>query len=154
MSRIIFGISTVFLGEDIKSLRRFLGNWSQERLAREVGCSGGAIRQWEKGSRRVNLTAVRAMASLARDPKLRKKFEAAALAESGNLVPKALPAGKNEREDEVLRLYSDAAEGLNLVWEAAMAGHRGAREVLADLADKLATRGGDWSRMKYLKKKR
>jgi hypothetical protein len=52
-----------------------------------------------------------------------------------------------------LLLYSDAAEGLNLVWEAAMGGHAGARTVLADLADKLTARGGDWRRMKYVKRR-
>jgi hypothetical protein len=65
-----------------------------------------------------------------------------------------LPEPKNEQEEEILLLYSDAVEGLNLVWEAAMAGHTGAREVLADLADKLATRGGNWRQMKYINKRR
>lgn len=78
MSRVIFGISTTFLGDDIKSLRKLLGDWSQERLARELGCSGGAIRKWEKGSRHVNLSAVQRMATLAPTIELRARFQGAA----------------------------------------------------------------------------
>jgi hypothetical protein len=76
------------------------------------------------------------------------------VATTKEIVGEKLPEPKNEQEEEILRLYSDAVEGLNLVWEAAMAGHTGAREVLADLADKLATRGGNWRQMKYIKKRR
>jgi hypothetical protein len=51
-----------------------------------------------------------------------------------------------------LRQYSDAHQGIELLWEVATLGHDGAAEALRDLADKLTARGGDWRRMKYLKK--
>jgi hypothetical protein len=52
-----------------------------------------------------------------------------------------------------MRLYSDASQGLEFIQDAAMGGHQGAKTLLADLADKLTTRGGDWRRIKYFKAK-
>jgi hypothetical protein len=53
--------------------------------------------------------------------------------------------------NERLRHFSDAMTGLQLVFDAAEAGHAAADELLRDLADKLTVRGGDWRRMKYMR---
>ncbi len=58
---------------------------------------------------------------------------------------------RKQREERLVRLFDAAATGLNLVYEAAADGHDGAAQVLADLADKLTVRGGDWQQMKYLR---
>jgi hypothetical protein len=50
-----------------------------------------------------------------------------------------------------LAYYNQAMEAIDILYEAAAAGHDGALEVLGALTDKLTTRGGDWSQMKYLK---
>lgn len=159
----------------IKELRKTL-NETQEGMARRLGVSLSGYRYWESGQRTpsagwlvrlhdlaLEVGAERVQTALMfRDygQSLRLQENARMGASSRDAAARRKLAGENLPEpetpdqDEILHLFSDAAQGLNLVWEAAMAGHAGAREVLADLADKLATRGGNWQQMKYLKKKK
>lgn len=99
------------------------------------------LRQWEKNRRHVNEFALQKLRELCIDEGTRKLFGAEGQGE------------KEKNDPELEMLCSAAMDGINLIYEAAAAGHDAAREVLADLADKLTTRGGDWRRMKYLKKK-
>lgn len=63
------------------------------------------------------------------------------------------PAFAAEDKEQLALLYFNlSVDALNILYEAAVDGHDGALEVLADLAAKLSTRGGDWEQMKYLKK--
>jgi len=174
MSREIFGISTVFLGPDIKSFRGRLG-LSRGRFARLLGCSDAAVSQWERDVRRPNEIAIERMRQLARDQGIPEPFgeksqisdfqppAAVRPARESRLPtglkseisnPKSTPGNQphmTPEQNERLRHFSDAMTGLQLVYEAAEAGHAAADELLRDLADKLAVRGGDWQRMKYMR---
>ncbi len=55
-----------------------------------------------------------------------------------------------DNDERALLYFNLSVDALNLIYEAAVDGHDGALEVLADLADKLSTRGGDWHQMIYL----
>jgi len=174
MSREIFGISAVFLGSDIKSFRGKLG-LSRGKFARQLGCSDAAVSQWERDVRRPSEVALEKMRQLARDQGIPEPFgekfqipnlestAAERLSEkarqptglkSETLKPKHTPGSQPDSAPEPherLRHFSDAMTGLQLVYEAAEAGHAAADEVLRDLADKLTVRGGDWRRMKYMR---
>jgi len=145
-------------------------------MARRLGCTLGAYGKWIRGERIPQGQWMLKLLALCHDEEAREFFRAAGagdrVASQGQVSPPAPKtrvkfahdidergtkisghlAPRNEQEEELLRLYSDAATGINLLYEAAAAGSKGARTVLADLADKLTTRGGDWRRMKYLKK--
>jgi transcriptional regulator with XRE-family HTH domain len=151
MSRAILGISTGFLGHAVLSLRKKLG-WSQEKLAREIGCNGGSgtVRQWEKNRRRINLLALQKMIDLSPDEETRLLFDPGRIL-SSEVGQSAKPSPQPRTDPELEVLASVCLDGVNLVYEAAAAGHEAAREVLRDLADKLVTRGGNWRRMKYLR---
>jgi transcriptional regulator with XRE-family HTH domain len=157
----------------IRALQERLG-LTQEAMARRLGCTLGGYGKWIRGQRIPQGQWMLKLLALCDDEETRELFRAAGgevapRGQASPLAPKArakfrydidrtgtekgghLPP-RNEQEEELLRLYSDAATGINLLYEAAAAGSKGARTVLADLADKLTTRGGDWRRMKYLKK--
>jgi transcriptional regulator with XRE-family HTH domain len=149
MSREIFGVSTTFLGTAIKSLRKRRG-WSQNKLARELGCSPDAVQNWELERRRVNLAAVQKMRDLCPDEETRSLFVVPKIS-SVNQSPRAKRPLQVGGDPELELLASVCLDGVNLIYEAAAAGHNAAREVLKDLADKLTSRGGNWRRMKYLR---
>jgi hypothetical protein len=50
-----------------------------------------------------------------------------------------------------MRYYNDAVTGIEILWEAAEAGHTGAAEELRAIADFINERAGRWSDMKYSK---
>jgi len=162
------------LGSDIKSFRGKLG-LSRGKFARQLGCSDAAVSQWERDVRRPSEVAIEKMRQLARNQGIPEPFAgkfqisnldstvAERLSEkarpptglkSETLKPKPTPGHQPDTAPEPherLRHFSDAMTGLQLVYEAAEAGHAAADEVLRDLADKLTVRGGDWRRMKYMR---
>jgi len=46
-------------------------------------------------------------------------------------------------------IYNDAAIGLDMIYEAAAAGHPGAEEVLRAMAERLVAEGAKWRDAKY-----
>jgi hypothetical protein len=139
---------------------------TQEGMARILGCTLGAYSKWHRGETIPGGQWLIKMIQLCPDDETRAAF--GLKPERNRLyVPKDLkssnlpilpPGGKivrklsQDEKDEILRQYSDAHRGIELLWEVATLGHEGAAAALRDLADKLTTRGGDWRRMKYLKK--
>ena len=121
-------------------------------MARKLGCTLGAYSKWVRGERIPSGDWMLELLQLCPDEETRAEFGLAPAPPPTGGGGRKLSTPRNAKEEEILRLYSDAAEGLNLVWEAAMAGHAGAKTALADLADRLATRGGDWRQMKYFRK--
>jgi len=73
-----------------------------------------------------------------------RSLNARRLSRSGELL--------SEAQEDLLRQYNDAVTGINILYEAAEAGHSGAVDTLRDLADQINRRAGDWRRMKYLKR--
>jgi len=131
---------------------------SQEGLARELGCSSGTVSRWERGKRTPGGKWFQKLLALWPEEAqglLTFKSEISNLQSPApaKAMARKLPAPRNEEQEELLRLYSDASRGLELLWEAAMAGSGAAKNLLANFADKLTTRGGDWRRMKYFKAK-
>jgi hypothetical protein len=60
--------------------------------------------------------------------------------------PSRSPKPEESDEVELARLYNCAATALNILYEASVAGRRGAKEALHDEADRLLRRAGDWRR--------
>jgi hypothetical protein len=75
------------------------------------------------------------------------KFEAARRAELAGDNPTLGP-----KDEAVLQNFSDAATGINILYEMALAGNPGAAQELSHLAETINKRAGDWRRMKCLKK--
>jgi len=146
----------------IKSLRLKLGV-SQEAMADLLGAGYAAYRKWERGSSIPGGRWLIQILRLCPDDETRAAFgleSGIANLESALPYSKGValarpkpPAGQlTPKQEERLRQFNDAMTGLNLLYEAGEADHTGADQVLADLADKLNARGGNWRRMKYLKK--
>jgi transcriptional regulator with XRE-family HTH domain len=154
MSRVIFGVSEDFLGTAILSLRRQLG-YSQEKLARELGCSTGAVRQWESGLRRPSLAAVERLRQLAPDDETRASFTfKSEISNLKSAPPPPTPAVRLPApgdDVELIRYHNDAAEGLSLLYECAAAGHPGAKALLKAEAERLLRKGTEWRDLKYSK---
>jgi transcriptional regulator with XRE-family HTH domain len=144
-------VKTTTISAAISSLQARLGE-TQEGMARKLGCTLGAYSKWVRGERIPSGDWMLELLQLCPDEETRAQFGLAPALPPTRTGLGKLPTPRNDKEEEILRLYSDAAAGLNLVWEAAMAGHAGAKTALADLADRLATRGGDWRQMKYFRK--
>lgn len=157
MSRVIFGISTDFLGADIVSFRRRLG-FSQDALARELGCSVATVSQWEQNRHRPSESAIQKMRMLAQmrglvpDDGTRALFGLKSQISDFQSWP---PANARAPADdaELLRYFNTAATALSLLYEAAAAGHPGAKTVLRSEAERLLKRGAEWRDAKYRKSK-
>lgn len=124
---------------------------TQEGMARRLGCTHGAYSRWVRGERVPGGDWLLKMLALCPDDKTRAeiglKFEI-----SNPRRPGGPGARLSQEEEELLRQYNDAVTGINILYEAARAGHSGAQETLRDLAQRINKRAGDWRRMKYLKK--
>jgi transcriptional regulator with XRE-family HTH domain len=156
----------------ILSLRRALGR-TQEEMYREIGCSFAAYRKWESGSAAPGgkwllkmlmqwpqeATAAFGLKSEIFNPEsapARRLGNRATLkSDISNLksAPAPQPDLTPEQEDR-LRHFSDAMQGLQLIYDAAEAGEGAADELLRALAEQLTTRGGNWQSMKYARRGR
>jgi len=137
MSREIFGISTGFLGAAIVSLRKALGDWSQEKLARKLGCSSAAVRQWERGRRHPSLLAIQKMVALCPDDKTRKLFSNPAPVnelEVDDTEPETIRALR----PELRQIRRDFKRMLGRLRELDQLGNPVAREYLREILDSLA----------------
>lgn len=139
----------------IYRVRKDLG-MTQAQFAHEMGVSVTAAARWEACARRPDRWKLRHMLlKLPPGPAASLIEEAIGQTREEVLAEFGASAGVREvsPDDDLLRSFNDASIGLNLLYEAARAGHRGARQVLADLADRINKRAGDWRQMKYLKLK-
>lgn len=134
----------------VRAVREALGE-TQEGMARRLGVSLSGYKFWESGDRTPSAGWILKLQALCPDSDTRSLF---------GLKPVSThpdhPGGSGrkltEEQEEILRNYNDAATGINILFEVAEAGHRGAAEALRKLADEINKRAGDWRRMKYLKK--
>jgi DNA-binding transcriptional regulator YiaG len=163
LSREKFDVQKSTLGRAIRRLRsEILRVRFQKEMAASLGVSLDVYRNWENGRSLPDAVEMLTLLSFCPEDEMRGLFGLKSqisdlkspAPQPAKATPRKLPAPQNEEQEQILRLYSDAAQGLDFIWEAAMAGEAGAKTLLADLADKLTTRGGDWRRIKYLKFKR
>ena len=61
----------------------------------------------------------------------------------------AIEPNRNRREALALRYYNDAVLALDMLFEAAVAGHPGAVRLLHNEAERLVRRGAQWRDAKY-----
>jgi transcriptional regulator with XRE-family HTH domain len=124
---------------------------TQEGMARRLGVSLSGYKFWEAGSRTPSAGWILKLQALCPNEETRGllslRFEA----------PRADPKRESDREltevqEKILRDYNDAATGLNILYEVADAGNRGAAEALRKFAEQINKTAGDWRRMKYLRK--
>lgn len=142
------------LGEAIRAVRLALGE-TQDSMARRIGAQLRSYARWEAGESCPRGDWLLKIIILCPNPETLSRFGLEAAAIRPRSAPPSKSHASRGREDtEALRYYEAAATGLNILYEAAAAGHQGAREALRDIADKLSTRGGHWQRMKYLSLKR
>lgn len=134
----------------VKDLRETL-RLTQAELAQKVGVTVTTVSRWEIAERIAEDLSVARMIMLCSDDKLRGefvlKFDAARRA--------GMPGNDqhlSESDEALLRDHSDAATGINILFEMAQAGNKSAAETLNDLARTINRRAGDWRKMKYLKK--
>ncbi len=120
-------------------------------MARKLGCTLGAYSKWERGDRTPGGEWVLKILVLCPDEKTRAAFGLKPETVNARRTVKSLDRVSEEQE-ELLRHYNDAVTGINILYEAAAAGHSGATDALRDLTDRINKRAGDWRRMKYLKK--
>ena len=134
----------------LMTLRTALGE-TQEGMARKLGCTLGAYSKWERGERTPGGEWLLKILALCPDEATRSAF---GMKRQGLVVrrPSLSGAQPGEDQNDLLRQYSDAVTGINILYEAAQAGRSGAADSLRDLADRINKRAGDWRRMKYLKK--
>lgn len=117
-------------------------------MAKRLGLSLNGYRRWEYGTTSPRAKSLLKLIALCPNAETRAAF--GVKFETANLHGKAhLTAADEER----LRYYNDAVTGVNLLYEAAQAGHKGAWETLRYLADIINKHAGDWRRMKYSKLK-
>lgn len=142
------------LGGAIRAVRMALGE-TQESMARRIGAQLRSYARWEAGESCPRGDWLLKIIGLCPNAEVRSLFglEPADMGPDA-ARPQAPRRSRGRSDAELLHYYEAAATGLNILYEAAAAGHEGAREALRDLADKLSTRGGHWQRMKYLSVKR
>ncbi len=134
----------------VLALRSTLGE-TQEGMARKLGCTLGAYNKWERGERTPGGEWLLKILALCPDEKTQAGFGLKA-ATLGAQRSATSPSQPSEEEENLLRHYNDAVTGLNILYEAARAGHSGAGHALQSLAERINKRAGDWRQMKYLKK--
>lgn len=138
------------LAEAVKELQSYLGE-TQEGMARRLGCTLAAYSKWVREERMPGGEWIIRMLELCPDDRARAAF--GLKFERANPRRSRGPGGRlSEDQEERLRQFNDAVTGINILYEAAEAGYDGAAKALADLADRINKRAGDWRRMKYLKR--
>jgi len=143
-------VATQDISTALMKLRNTLGE-TQEGMARRLGCTLGAYSKWERGERTPGGEWLLKILALCPDEATRSAFGVKGKG-STDRRSRLISAQTAEAQDDLLRQYSDAVTGINILCEAAQAGHPGAADALRDLADRINKRAGDWRRMKYLKK--
>jgi transcriptional regulator with XRE-family HTH domain len=136
----------------IKQLRKSL-DLTQSQMARALGAEhDDYIGWWESGRVTPGGKWIVKMLQLWPDEALAAfgiRNQESGISPAASTPPGKLPPSASTEEDDRLRQFSDAAEGLNQVYQAAQAGHPGADELLRALANELTTRGGNWRTMRY-----
>lgn len=121
-------------------------------MARKLGVSLRGYTQWERGETYPRGKRLLQLLALCPDDQTRQSLFG--LRPEALSPPRPRPMGRKptSEQEDLLRHYNDAVTGINLLYEAADAGHEGARRELEYLADLINKRAGDWRRMKYLKR--
>ncbi len=135
----------------VRAVRNALGE-TQEGMARRLGVSLSGYKFWESGDRTPSAGWIIKLQALCPDEDTRALFGGGPV---NSPYHRPRPGRKlTEEQEEIVRNYNDAATGINILFEVADSGHRGAAEALRRLADEINKRAGDWRRMKYFRKVR
>ena len=140
------------LGTAILSLRKRLGLTQLQLSQRLGGFDPEYIRRWERGKVIPSGEIILALLQLCPDEESRALFGLKSpISNPKSATPVRAPAPGDDAE--LVRYFNDGATGLDILYEAAAAGHPGAKEALRNEADRLVRRATEWRDFKYKKMK-
>lgn len=133
------------------ALRKRTGK-SQEWFARQLNCSSATVSRWERGKQTPRGKWLLRILELYPGEDVRALFGLQSQISDLQLPPPVQGRGPAADAD-LLRYFDTAARGLNLLYEAAVVGHLGAKTTLRNEAERLVKRGTEWRHAKYRKVK-